>query len=628
MASNGNRENPKRTVHSAAGTRKSAPVRTAADPRTSGGGRTAPNKPHTAGAARPASSSPRNASRGNRSAQHTHAATGSRSAADNTHSPTPTRRTGAPSSPSSGARSAPNRTRTETGGARQEHNSVKPVKSTAASNAAAKKPRTTAKKKEDKNGKKRTVIIVVAIIAAILIAVGITLAIVLTRGEPDSDDGADYYVDLSEPGVQDINYRESLELIKNPDQGFYRPSFVRLTAAGATAGKPLYDGTQLYHLRVDISAFSGAVNHSGDIEITQEAVDGFNAVLDFYESKGRSYIVRFCYDPNFGGKANMEPSIDMMLAHIDAFAPALNSHADALTAVEVGMVGPWGEMHTSAAANAENINKLIGEFLTEVKDTPILVRTPKMIYNYLGITIDDLDTYRISADSPEYRLGLFNDGYLGSENDLGTYSKREAETDWLALQNDHLPYGGEVTVPGSSMHDIDKCLPEMFKLGLSYLNYEWNNEVVQKKWVNSVYTSACGSDKAYYGQSAYTYIQNRLGYRLRVKKSKLTVSDGKLDVALDIQNVGFGNFNRKKTATVCFVKDGEENAEAIYASAGMFTGGNFTASVDLPEASGGYNVYLAIHSGDAAERKYAVRLANADMFDEKLQANRIGKITV
>ncbi|UKI50126.1 MAG: DUF4874 domain-containing protein [Clostridium sp.] len=56
-------------------------------------------------------------------------------------------------------------------------------------------------------------------------------------------------------------------------------------------------------------------------------------------------------------KKDQEPSISMMEAHIKQLAPILNKYENCITAIEAGMIGPWGEMHSSACANKETINK-------------------------------------------------------------------------------------------------------------------------------------------------------------------------------------------------------------------------------------------------------------------------------
>ena len=64
--------------------------------------------------------------------------------------------------------------------------------------------------------------------------------------------------------VQDLNYEESTEQISNPDQGFYRPLYVKINENGAAYNKAVINAsTQLYHLRCDISEFSAAVNKIG-----------------------------------------------------------------------------------------------------------------------------------------------------------------------------------------------------------------------------------------------------------------------------------------------------------------------------------------------------------------------------
>lgn len=245
-----------------------------------------------------------------------------------------------------------------------------------------------------------------------------------------------------------------------------------------------------------------------------------------------------------------------------------------------------------------------------------------MIYNYLGITIDDIDTYRIESTAKAYRLGLFNDGYLGSSNDLGTYSNREKEVPWLALQNGHLPYGGEVVIPNSTLHDIENCPEEMFQLHLSYLNIEWNYNVIDK-WKNSTYTEAAGADSLYYGETAFQYIENHMGYRFVLENSILEYDTAvsQFGIDLSLRNVGFGNLNRPMNMTLLLES---ETGEITFIDAGQFNGGEkITFQTDLTLKDGNYNVYLKLDKGNG---KYALRFAN-DLWNEELQANRIGSFS-
>ncbi|MDE5722450.1 MAG: DUF4832 domain-containing protein [Clostridia bacterium] len=428
---------------------------------------------------------------------------------------------------------------------------------------------------------------------------------------------------LSEWTRQGISYAEDTEKINNPDQGFYRPIYVKLTDGGAEWNKNIItQATQLYHLRVDISAYSS--NGGGvDGELSDEALNGLGGILAALRADGKNAIVRFAYDAGYGGNKNFEPEISLILKHIEQVCMVLNGYANTVTAIETGLVGPWGEMHSSAIAKRETFNLIIERFLRMTDEIPVLVRTPKMIYDYLGVTVDTAQSVIIDKEDSEYRLGLFNDGYLGSDTDLGTYSDRESDIEFLCRQTEHLPYGGEVVVPNSSLHDIDKCLPEMFKLNLSYLNIEWHYDVINK-WKNSTYTQECGNESLYYGKTAYNYIENRMGYRFLITDSRFYKAD-KLNINLKIENLGFGNMNKSKHAKLLFVKNGQITAEKAVAD---FSGqGELACSVEADFGEGEYEVYLCVYGEIFAESvNYTVQFANENVWNEELKANKIGTV--
>lgn len=425
--------------------------------------------------------------------------------------------------------------------------------------------------------------------------------------------------------VQDLNYEESTERINNPDQGFYEPLSVKVEESGVSYNATgINDYDQLYHLRIDISAFSKVNNGTEDKELTQETLNGINNLLTVLNNRNKNAIVRFAYDPSYNGAKDREPSLDMIVTHIKQLTPILNQYPDTITAVEVGLIGPYGEMHSSTLANAEAINTLIDTYLNNTSELPILVRTPAMIYNYLGITIDDIDNYTINATSEAYRLGIFNDGYLGTDADYGTYTNRTVEVPWLAKQTAHLPYGGEVTTKdGYELYKIETCLPEMHQLNLSYLN-KYHNINVINIWKDTYYTSDIGNDSAYYDVSAYQYIENHLGYRFVLKNSIFEYSKNvsELNIKLDIQNVGFGNLNRTKQMSLLLVDDDDNT---IIRNAGTFTGDSeLSIQTPLSLPAGNYKVYLRIDNGN---EKYPIQFANDDLWNSDLKANLIGFIT-
>ena len=191
-----------------------------------------------------------------------------------------------------------------------------------------------------------------------------------------------------------------------------------------------------------------------------------------------------------------------------------------------------------------------------------------------------------------------------------------------------MPYGGEVVRPSSSLHDIDKCLPEMFDINLSYLNYEWNDQIVQQKWKQQLYTNSCGNDQNYFGKTAYEYINNHLGYRLILEKSTFYYSAkfDNLNARLQIKNVGFGNFYKQKQIEVLFVKNNQiEKTIDI----GNYNGEqNIVFECDISNLNGEYQIYIRIASKSAQNKcMYAVQFAN-NLWHNDLSANLIGGINI
>lgn len=425
--------------------------------------------------------------------------------------------------------------------------------------------------------------------------------------------------------LQKNDYVQSIQTILSPDCGFYRPMVIKLTTTGGTCSH-INNDVSVQHLRVNIGAFSKAVNNENDIEFTDEALDYFDSIMKNLLKNNKSAIVRFAYD-GFNGVADLEPSEDMILRHIEQLCSVLNKYQDTVTAIEVGMVGKWGEMHTSKLANYDTIDKLISKFLSCTDNYPILVRTPKMIYHYLNITINDIDNYDINANTLEYRLGIFNDGYLGSGNDLGTYTNREKEIDWLSKQTAHLPFGGEVMT--GEMSNIENCLEEMNKINLSYLNYEWNYNTTQTKWNESYYTSELGQESLYYNTKAVNYIRNHLGYRLVLENCNIKREDNtnNYSINIGIKNIGFGNLTRTKQSQIIFVNTQTSNIFTF--DCDDYKGGDITYNLSANLDSGEYEVYLKLFNGlYDNQSRYEIQLSNENIFDTTLRANLLGTINI
>ena len=126
--------------------------------------------------------------------------------------------------------------------------------------------------------------------------------------------------------------------------------------------------------------------------------------------------IRFRYDAN--GVRNPEPAtFDQMVRHIEQIRADgfLEDYKDIICYVESGFVGCYGEQWGGKYCSMEDKAKLLDLMLDVVPDSiPVTVRTPNIFAKWAGIEESDLGDYVLEAGSQAARVGLYNDGYMGS----------------------------------------------------------------------------------------------------------------------------------------------------------------------------------------------------------------------
>lgn len=478
--------------------------------------------------------------------------------------------------------------------------------------------------------------------------------------------------------AQELNFAESTEVIFNPDQGFYRPIDFVVTPEGITFYKvPVteladaweirtwenylanvdkdwsdkdrraYEYAQIYHLRFDISALSKANNGTEDLEFSEAVVKDLDTVIKAFSDKEHNVIVRFCYVPGFGGTPDLEPSVEIMQKHIAAISSVLKKYEDTVTAIEAGLVGPWGEMHTSEyAKDGKTIPLLMKTWLDETDgtDIPVLVRTPRHIYQYIynylqnhdqadpHIKLTDINSAKIPATDKAYRLSLFNDGYLASGTDYGTYYDRALEVLWAEHLTNHRPYGGEVTVDSSDQKlyhltntKYFNTLDEMYRMHLSHLDINYNGKIIDA-WNDTEYKGS--HDTALYqGKTEYHFLQTHMGYRFVLRASTIALSNDKnrMRLAVMLQNKGFGNVNRVKYLSLIAVNLSTHEVTKYENLLPYHNETDIKIETDISLSPGAYDIYLRM-AGEGG--RYAIQFANDGLWSKELKSNRIGSITI
>lgn len=388
---------------------------------------------------------------------------------------------------------------------------------------------------------------------------------------------------------QDIDATDQMQTFYNPDRGFYTPQVIHFKTT-AEEYKPY--GNRFIHLRADISEFSSNsrwgdstnYNLGTTQDLTEGFLDSFRKYLDRVRAQNSTVIVRFSYDPWYHGSwkyqkgFEMEPGQEWILRHIRQLAEVYNEYEDVITAVELGMYGPYGENHTSKLSGPKNAGEALRELIRHTKSIDLVARTASVVAQAFEFSTQGDDRYAITfrIDSPYfqakadsigadiYRVGLFNDGYLGTEYDYGTWGKscaesicREEGVAWLEEYGANTSYGGEALTTANGykkINTVEFLSYEGFRTHTSYLNIQWNDNLIAE-WKNTMFTPRDPIDSGY--SSAFKYIDDHLGYRYVLKESHLMNPIGPksdLPIRLKIQNVGFGNMAKPRQVTIVLRK--------------------------------------------------------------------------
>ncbi len=384
---------------------------------------------------------------------------------------------------------------------------------------------------------------------------------------------------------QSIDTTDAMATLENFDRGFYTPQVLHLKPSG---GKPIEKPYgKLLHLRAEISEFSSNAWLSIDTtggkrdtirgvsqDLTEDALNVLQQTFDNIRDFGGRVIVRICYDPWYNGRSNVTPEHKWVMRHVEQLAPVLSKNTDVIVALEMGMHGAYGEMHSDTSITydrvAEAVNLMLRSTPPELK---ILTRTGNYSAKVLGFDNWGVDFHIDGEKFAEiakakgdtmYRVGMFNDGYLGTQYDYGTWGAdcktsicREEGVAWLEKYSINTPYGGEAltTADGYQVINTPEFLAyEGFRTHTSYLNIQWNNNLIDS-WKKTPFKQKdFDYDPARVDSlSGFKYINDHLGYRFVLRESWLSDTvgaDGILRAKLRIQNVGFGNLTRKMKASI------------------------------------------------------------------------------
>ena len=407
------------------------------------------------------------------------------------------------------------------------------------------------------------------------------------------------------------NFTESAQEIWNPDRGFYHIYGFLISDEPADMGEQLDrqmekdTGHALAMVQINLREYR-------DREISEEGLKHIEDLFLAMSAAKEHWIVRFLYDWD-GENEKYEPkSMDLVLDHMQQVGEILTRYRDSVFTLQGLFVGNWGEINGTKYADKQSLQQLAKQLVKVTGGQMYLaVRTPAHWRQIMESA--DAALQKDQADPLYGRLGLFNDGMLGSGNDCGTYSEKSAveagmDQAWnrveeLAFQEklcSRVPNGGEVIID-NEYNDLENAIADLKTMHVTYLNQDYD-EAVLKKWAAStVQTSDC-----FDGMDGLSYIERHLGYRLVLSDISMQhdFREDTAEIQVALKNVGFAPVY-KACGPVLLVKD--ETGQTIYEGIPSgdimsLAGGNeaekkeiFSVSVPLRGLKDGrYSVYFAV----------------------------------
>jgi len=383
---------------------------------------------------------------------------------------------------------------------------------------------------------------------------------------------------LAQDNYEIIKYKPSNEDIQNPGRGFYYPyatkssHFEPVTLEGLLTLRNNYSVPKGGNYATRHSLFlrqyilDSFVNKK---ELSDKFLQELNHDFTIAREAGVKFIVRFSYNntPPTGDCGNWicppygDADKETVLAHVKQVSKVLSNNADVVFAWQTGFIGVWGEMmftdhwgdfdsqgviHDKDWQDRSDLIKALLD--STPKEMMVQVRKPQLIQKFAygptaPITSNPLTSKQAFTGSDVSRLGLYNDCFLATEDDWGTFadygSSGKAPVNnpqVIATLKKHQAQNSRYTlVGGETCHDADYS-PQN----------DCSNDVVgtidkyNYTYLNSVYNTLVNND--WEAEGCMAEIKRRLGYRLAMKEgyfSKTVAKGNKLNINILIENSGF-----------------------------------------------------------------------------------------
>lgn len=350
---------------------------------------------------------------------------------------------------------------------------------------------------------------------------------------------------------------ESTEELCNPGRGWYQIH----TFETGTCRTPeemrssLHEEDALVLLLIRIPV--------GGETLNQEELDWIRGILRTFSEAEKDILLRFVYDLEGKGLENEPNRFAIVERHFQQLSELMGTQSQLIFVYQGILVGSWGEMHTSRFLSSKYMHRLAAIF-REGTGGRIYHAVRKPVHWRQLFAWEDWESVAKTA-----KTGLYNDGILASETDLGTFGCQSGvdagwEQPWLPQEElefeerlcRYAPQGGEVVYGEmTEKMPLEQIAGRLSRMNLSYLNRDHDQRVFEF-WKNLRW---CKED-AWKGMNGFDYIGRHLGYRFVVRRAELKPKRKELKLQLEIENIGFARMYEEAELLLEY-KDPDGNTE-------------------------------------------------------------------
>ncbi len=468
---------------------------------------------------------------------------------------------------------------------------------------------------------------------------------------------------------QTVSFVESDEVFPNPERGFAFENDVKwadevtwdycgqgnnFTAYDYTSWNTPLDPVFLASERAAGRSVIMSRYHIADFrnrDITAEYLAFLDRDFAAVRQAGMKQIIRFAYNYPLGGP---DTSLEQVLAHLDQLKPVLQRNKDVIATMEAGLIGCWGEWHSSSnnlvptndglgSATDGHINaasRAIIDKLLEVlpADRMVQLRYPRNKFEYLGsndlspvAALTEENAFKGSAQS---RLGHHDDCFVCNPLHGGSWwnprGAFEETPNFLKQENLYVAQGGEPGDPEST----DPLQPPNPNSPLSACDKN-RSEFREMHWSTVGLFNVnipASATKRWQRDGCWDEFNRNLGYRFRLTQAtipKQGQAGNTAPVEITMVNDGYARpynprhvelvLRNTATGVVSRIQPTTPQDERLWLPGpGETKTLTFDAAIPAGLASGSYDVLLNLPDPESTlnlRSEYSIRLANADIWE-------------